>query len=128
MAKYNVLYEDPLRPDDPLVILVPADEWLNMAMSGDLPPIEVYWDLQDAESKHTDQTQTFYHNREILMKQHTVDRIGPMTEEKAMEYLVMKDVPRHIWSKKYNRPMLKIVEASTIPSDQILRNAWRLSE
>lgn len=128
MAKYNVLFEDPLRPDEPLVILVPADEWLNMAMAGDLPPVEVYWRLQEYEEKHTDPDKTFYHDPEMLNEQHTAPRIGPLTEEEAMEYLIMKDVPRHIWSKKYNRPMLKIVKANTIPSDQIFRNAWRLSE
>ena len=47
--------------------------------------------------------------------------------EEAIEYLVMKDIPRHIWSQEYNRPMFKIVKTEDVPSDRQFRNAWRLA-
>jgi len=39
----------------------------------------------------------------------------------------MKDIPRHIWSVEYNRPMFKIVKTEDVPSDRQFRNAWRLA-
>lgn len=129
MTTYRIIYEDPDRPEDPVKILVPSPNWLQEAMAGNLPPIWVYWQLQDdeqlalAEGRHKE----FAHDPEKLMLQYTAPRVGPLTEEEAMEYLVMKDVPRHIWSREYNRPMFKIVRTEEIPSDRTFRNAWRIA-
>lgn len=129
MTKYRVVYEDPNFPDEPAKILIPSSEWIQEAMSGNLPPIWVYWQLNDderramSEGRHKD----FSHDPEKLMLQYTAPRIGPLTEEEAMEYLVMKDIPRHIWAKEYNRPMFRIVKAEDIPSDRSFRNAWKLT-
>ena len=111
------------------MVLAPSDEWLEQAKAGLLPPISVYWALQDdeqqaiAEGRHN----TFKHDPEKHAAQFTTPRIGPLSEEEAIEYLVMKDIPRHIWSKEYNRPMFKIVKTEDVPSDRSFRNAWRLS-
>lgn len=129
MTKYRVIFEDPDFPEEPAKVLVPSQNWLDEAMAGNLPPIWVYWQLQDdeaqaiAEGRHS----TFKHDHEKLALQYTAPRIGPLTEEEAMEYLVMKDIPRHIWAQEYNRPMFKIVKTEDVPSDRSWRNAWRLA-
>ena len=47
MSNYRVIYEDPDYPEQPAMVLVPSDNWIADAMSGKLPPISVYWELQD---------------------------------------------------------------------------------
>ncbi len=129
MTDYRIIFEDPDQPDAPAMVLVPSDNWMQEAMEGNLPPISVYWALQDDEQQaiaegHHD---TFKHDPEKHAAQWTAPRIGPLTEEEAIEYLIMKDVPRHIWSQEYNRPMFKIVNKEQVPSDRSFRNAWRLA-
>jgi hypothetical protein len=52
-----------------------------------------------------------------------------MTEEQAIEYLIMKDVPARVWHSdyKYNRQMFRIVKRDQLPEDKTYRNAWRLA-
>lgn len=130
MTDYRVLYEDPDKPDDPLCVLVPSDNWMEMAMSGGLPPISVYWALQGAEQRAIDEGRhdNFRHDREMWERQFTAPRIGPLTEEEAIEYLIMKDIPRRVWGKEHNRQMFRIVKKDQIPSDRSFRNAWRLPD
>ena len=59
--------------------------------------------------------------------QWTAPRIGPLTEEEAMEYLCMKDLPRKCWAEEHNRPMFKIVRTEEVPSDRQFRNAWEMA-
>ena len=183
MTDYRIIFEDPEQPEQPAMVLVPSDGWLEEAKAGLLPPISVYWALQDDEQqaitegrhdtfkhdpdKYTaqftaprigplteeeakagllppisvywalqdDEQQavaegrhdTFKHDPDKYTAQFTAPRIGPLTEEEAIEYLVMKDIPRHIWSQEYNRPMFKIVKTEDVPSDRQFRNAWRLA-
>ena len=129
MSNYRVIFEDPEQPEQPACVLVPSDNWLEEAKAGLLPPISVYWALQDdeqqaiAEGRHDN----FKHDPAKHAAQWTAPRIGPLTEEEAIEYLIMKDIPRHIWSVEYNRPMFKIVKTADVPSDRQFRNAWRLA-
>lgn len=55
---------------------------------------------------------------------------GKLTEEQAVEFLIMKDVPEHIWngSIKTNRKLFQIVKTSQLPSTREWRNAWRLKQ
>ena len=130
MTNYCVIFEDPARPDDPAMILVPAPNWMADAMAGNkLPPISVYLALKDAEQKAIDEGrhEDFYHDDDMWMQQFTAPRIGPLTEEEAIEYLIMKDIPRRVWGQEHNRPMFKIVTKDQVPSDRQFRNAWRLA-
>lgn len=128
MTTYRAIYEDPNNPEEPAKILVPSPTWIEEAMAGNLPPIWVYWQLQDDEQAAIEEGRhnSFKHDEEKLMLQFTAPRIGPLTEEEAMEYLVMKDVPRHVWAKEYNRPVFKIVKTEQIPSNREFRNAWKI--
>ena len=129
MAKYRVIFDDPDDLDAPSRVLVPSEQWLSMAKAGSLPPIWVYWQLQAdeeraiAEGRHDN----FRHDPKKLALKDTAPRIGPLTEEEAMEYLVMKDVPRRVWAVEHNRPMFKIVKTEQIPSDRTWRNSWKLA-
>ena len=50
-TKYRVVFDDPDKPEQVTQVLTPAQKWLDEAMTGRLPPIWVYWQLQDDEQK-----------------------------------------------------------------------------
>ena len=112
-SKYRVLFEDPAQPDAPAAVLVPDPNWLAAALAGGvLPPIEAYLrdqSVPDGQPKEHPYAQP----------------IGPMTEEQAIEYLIMKDVPPAVWRDyQGNRTIMKIVPVHLIPTDRSFRNAW----
>jgi hypothetical protein len=127
-TKYRVVFEDPDFPDEPAKVLIPTDEWLEEAMSGQLPPISVWWAMQEDEELAIKEgrIKTFEHDPDKFAAQFDAPRIGKLTEEEAMEYLIMKDIPRRVWAVKHNRPMFKIVRTEQVPTDRLFRNAWRL--
>jgi len=129
MSNYRVIFEDPERPEQPAMVLVPDESWLEKAQSGQLPPISVYWELQDDEQQAIKEGRqhTFEHDPKKHAAQWTAPRVGPLSEKEAIEYLIMKDIPRHIWSQEYNRPMFRIVKTEDVPSDRQFRNAWRVA-
>jgi hypothetical protein len=60
---------------------------------------------------------------------HDTPPIGPMTEEAALEYLVMKDISPAVWRDyQGNRTIMKIVPVELIPSDRSFRNAWKIKQ
>jgi len=68
------------------------------------------------------------HTRKHLLD--VVDPIGPLTEEKAIEYLIYKDVPRKVWENwnKGNKPKLVICRKDQIPKNREWRDAWKIAE
>ena len=127
--QYRVVYEDPAEPDAPVKILSPAPEWLACALAGGIvPPIETYLADKAAEEKWTREHpgETFHYDHVGGATHPYADPIGPMTEEEAMEYLVMKDIPERVWGQPHNRPLLAIVRAEQIPTDRRNRNQWRM--
>ena len=116
-SKYRVLFEDPREPDAPAKILVPDPNWMAAALAGDiLPPIDTYQRdrlVPDGEPK----------------EHPYAEPIGPMTEEEAIEYLVMKDIDPAVWRDyQGNRCIMKIVPVELIPSDRSFRNSWRVKQ
>jgi hypothetical protein len=128
MKQYRIIYDDPDNLDEATKILIPSDRWMRQAMAGDLPPISVFWELQDdeekaiAEGRHDE----FTHDPVKYARQWTAPRIGPLTEEQAIQYLCMKDLPRRCWAEVHNRPMFKIVTVDQIPTDRTFRSAWEM--
>ena len=61
---------------------------------------------------------------------HNMKPIDAMTEEQLIEYLIMKDIPQHIWRdyEKSNKPRLVICTRSQIPQKRVWRNAWKIKE
>lgn len=129
-SKYRVVYEDPNTPDEPVKIMSPDPNWLAAALHGNiLPPIEAY--LQDkkveAEWKRNNPNEEFSWKKAGGAAHPYVEPTGPMTEEEAIEYLIQKDIPNHVWALEYNRPMLKVVPVEIVPTDRSYRNAWKLA-
>lgn len=116
-SQYRVLFEDPAQPDAAACVLVPDPNWMAAALAGGvLPPIDTY--LRDQSVPDGERKEHPY-----------AEPIGPMTEEEAIEYLIMKDIPPRVWRDyKGNRQIMKIVPVELIPSDRSFRNAWRVSQ
>lgn len=129
MTDYRILYDDPDHPENPTAVLAPSENWMRLAMGGGLPPISVFWRLQDADQKANTEgrTSSFRHNPQDYDDQFRAPRIGPLTEKQAIEYLCMKDLPRRCWAEIHNRPMFRIVHKDEIPKDRTFRNAWEMT-
>ena len=115
-SKYRVLFEDPATPDDPAKVLVPDPNWMACALEGNiLPPIDTYQRDRDVPDGQP--------------KEHPYAKpIGPMTEEEAIEYLIMKDICPSVWQEyRGNRTIMRIVPVELIPTDRSFRNAWRIA-
>ena len=61
---------------------------------------------------------------------HNTKPIEAMTEERAIEYLIMKDIPQKVWRNwdKGNKPRLVICRKEQLPSTRVWRNAWKINE
>lgn len=116
-SKYRVLFEDPTQPDAPAAVLVPDPNWMAAALAGGvLPPIDTYLRDQNVPDGQP--------------KEHPYAApIPAMTEEEAIEYLIMKDIPPQVWRDyQGNRAVMKIVPVELIPSDRSFRNAWKINQ
>ena len=124
---YRVVYDDPDRMDEPTKVLYPAPEWMHIAMTEGFCSIDIWWEIEDAETKAKDEGwhESFRHTDEILDRQHE-RHTGPMTEEEAIVYLCLKDLPRKCWDREHNRPMFKIVKKDQVPTERTFRNAWEM--
>ena len=113
--KYTIMWEDPKDLEAPVKFKTPAPEWLAMALHGDLlPPIEAY--LRDRENDYKQPEHPY------------ADPVGPMTEEEAIEYLCLKELPLHVLNYQGNRTILKIVPIDTVPRDKTWRSAWKINQ
>ncbi len=123
---YRVVYEDPSEPDAPAKILHPTPEWMACALQGGiLPPVSSYWELKKDE--RTPGFKEHTRGPELL---HNMKPIDAMTEEQAIEYLIMKDIPEHVWRdwNKGNKPRLVICRKEQLPQKREWRNAWKIKE
>ena len=124
-TEYCVVWEDPETPDEPAKVTHPDPNWMACALQGGiLPPVESYWELKKDENtpgfvKHT-------RGPELL---HNSKPIDAMTEEQAIEYLIQKDIPAHVWqdSDRANKPRMVICTKSQLPSTRTWRNSWRIN-
>jgi len=116
-SQYRVLFENPAEPDAPASVLVPDPNWMAAALAGNvLPPIDTYLRDQNVPDGQP--------------KEHPYAApIPAMTEEEAIEYLIMKDIPPQVWRDyQGNRSVMKIVPVELIPSDRSFRNAWKINQ
>ena len=122
-TEYVVVYEDNI--DRPAKVVSPDPNWMACALHGGiLPPVWVYHELAKDEAQPGFEK----HTRGHLL--HETKPMGPMTEEEAIEYLIMKDVPQHVWKtwNDGNKPKMVICKQKQLPSTREWRNAWRISE
>jgi len=118
-SRYRVAYEDDM--DGTAKILVPDPNWMAAALHGGiLPPVERYHD------EPRDEVGTFIGPQDYWS---SYDAISAMTEEEAIEYLIRKDVPRHVWqTERANRLRFAICTIEQLPATREWRNAWRLAD
>ena len=122
-SEYCVVYED--NPDEPAKILHPDPNWMACALQGGiLPPVSSYWELKKDEA----QPDFVKHTRGYLL--HNTKPVESMTEEQAIEYLIMKDIPERVWKdyEQANRKRLLIVKKEQLPSHRTWRNAWKIDQ
>ena len=125
-TEYCIVWEDPKEPDSPAKVTHPSPEWIACALQGGiLAPVESHMELRKDENtpgfvKHT-------RGPELL---HNTKPIDAMTEEEAIEYLIMKDIPQHVWRdyETANKPRLVICKKDQLPQKRIWRNAWKIKE
>ena len=120
-SDYRVVYEDNV--DEPVKIMKPDAHAMAALMAGNVfPPIWTFWELQ----KDASQPDFKKHTRGYLL--HDTPREGPKTEEEALEFIIMKDVPQHVWRvyNEGNRPKMVICRKQQLPQTREWRNAWRL--
>jgi hypothetical protein len=105
-SDYRVVFEDSV--DECAKILVPDPNWMACALQG--------WELAKDEA----QPDFKKHTRGYLL--HQTEPVGAMTEEEAIEYLIQKDVPQHVWKtwNEGNKPKMVICRKE--------RNAWKIAE
>ena len=125
-SEYCIVWEDPNDMEAPAKITHPDPNWMACALQGGiLPPVQSYWELKKDEAK----PDFVKHTRgpELL---HNMKPIDAMTEEEAIEYLIMKDIPEHVWRDwdKANKPRLVICKKSQLPATREWRNAWQISD
>ena len=91
---------------------------------GILPPVEVYWELAKDEAQPGFEK----HTRGYLL--HNTKPIEAMTEEQAIEYLIMKDIPQRVWRTwdEGNKPKMVICRLHQLPEHRQWRNAWQIRE
>lgn len=129
-TQYAVIFEDPNDLDGTAKIMHPDPNFMAAAMNGGvLPPIEAYLTDQKTiaayEKKHGPQKRFNWRDHNP-MHPYVAPR-GPMSEEEAVEYLIMKDIPTSVWRDyKGNRVIMRIVLRNTIPADRTYRNAWQI--
>ncbi|WP_135079823.1 hypothetical protein [Terasakiella sp. SH-1] len=117
-SDYRVVFDADI--DSPSSVLVPDPNWMAAALQGGiLPPVEVYHQLEEDEQGRIT-------NGHIL---HETPPVGPMTQEQAIEYLIEKDVPSHVWkSKQGNAIKLVVCRKDQLPATRQWRNAWKIKQ
>jgi len=110
-SDYRVVYEDSV--DECAKILVPDPNWMACALQGGI------FQAQPDFKKHT---------RGYLL--HKTEPMPAMTEEEAIEYLIMKDCPQHVWRNwdEGNKPKMVICRKEQLPGTREWRNAWKITE
>ena len=122
-SDYRVVYEDNM--DECAKILIPDPNWMACALQGGIvPPVEVYWELAKDEAKPNFKK----HTRGFLL--HDTKPVDALSEEQAIEYLIMKDVPQSVWRSynEGNRLKMVICRKEQLPATRAWRNAWKINE
>ena len=123
-TEYCIVWEDPETPDEPAKVTHPDPNWIACALNGGiLPPLSSYHALAEDEAK----PDFVKHTRGYLL--HNTKPIKAMTEEQAIEYLIMKDIPSRVWQneERSNRPRMIICTKKQLPQKRTWRNAWKIA-
>lgn len=137
---YIIAWEDPDTGD--LRVTVPSPNFMaSLLNGGTAPPVEdllelkcVWWnDELDAGLITDNKTNPGegWQGGVVLNGEVQHERtIGPLTEEEAIEYILMKDVPNAVWEDydRSNRRKFAIIKRKQLPSNRKFRNVWELNQ
>ena len=112
-SEYAIVYDDPYN-DDPACVVMPSPNWMAKALHGGILPyshVVLMDQLNDTQLSRTS------------------PRMPPLTQEQAIEQLLIRDVPKHIWDGSYqgNKRTFVIAPLHLLPRDRHFRNAWTLN-
>lgn len=128
--QYVIVWEDPRDLDAPCVVTTPSPNWLGYAMHGNfLPPVSAFLRDRKIEQNWIKENpgESFSWDKAGGALHPYAETIGAMTEEEAMEYLVLKDLPEAVWGDDTgNRPRFRICRREMMPKSRRYRDAWRL--
>ena len=142
-VEHCVLYEHPYDLEATCPVMHPSGRFLAELMAGGIhPPIEAVHNQQLLIiSKSGEYTVVSKRDAAEWREQHApiateivVDNRrchneveGPMSYEQAIEYCILKDIPRRVWDESNNHNYQKfwIVNKDTV-KDRTYRNAWQL--
>ena len=120
---YCVVYES--LEHDCAIIMNPSANYMAALMHGNLiPPAWVKLQLKEDE-RRPDFTRHSDFNGHLL---HETKPMGPLTEEQAIEYLIVTDIEQEVWSNydKGNRQRMAICRRDQLPTDRTFRDAWAI--
>ena len=106
-------------------VMYPDPHAMAALMAGGVfPPIEVFWKLASDAAQPNFKKHTRLHLLDDAPKE------AAKTEAEAVEFLIMKDVPMHIWQnyKASNSVNMVICRKEQLPQTREWRNAWRISD
>ena len=129
MTEYVVLLEDDQL--EHVSVMYATEQFMKTAAEGKLPHIKYLWKLRDAEKKAIKEGwhHEFRHNPDDLAAAVWAsenDNVGPLTEEQAIEYLILKDCDESIWGNYHNMQRFRVVKRSDLPETREFRNAWKM--
>ena len=93
--------------------------WLPCALNGGILLPE--WANIEAKDENTSPERAYHLWR-------NVEPAKPMTEERAIEYLITSCLDKKIWSnyQESNYPKLRIIYKKDLPTTREFRNSWRI--
>jgi hypothetical protein len=121
-TEYCVVYDD--LNNDCASIMYPDPHCMAMLVHGNLmPPAWVKYKLrQDSYSPDFIDHKSLGNDKLL----HDTKPIGPLTEEQAVEYIIVTDVPSEVWMNwdKGNRQRMVICRKDQLPASREFRDAW----
>ena len=124
-TEYCIVYED--IDKQCATVVHPDPHCMSMLMHGNImPPAEVWLKLAEDEAR-PDFTNHSDFRGHLL---HDTEPMGPLTEEQAVEFIIKKDIPTHIWKTwdQGNKPKMVICNKNQLPTTRDWRDAWRISD
>ena len=119
-SKYCILSVD--HDDDvgaEVAVTYADSRWLPCALNGGILLPE--WANIEAKDENTSPERAYHLWRNI-------EPAKPMTEERAIEYLITTCLDKKIWSnyQESNYPKLRIIYKKDLPKTREFRNSWRI--
>ncbi len=126
-SRYRVVFED--LDQAHAKILIPDPNFLGAALTGgilvDVENYELDRQKMQAWLDAGNDPSEFSWDKVGGALHPYADPIEAMTEEEAIEYLIIKDLPPHVRNQgKRNAPSYVVTEVSNVPWNRLHRNVW----